>query len=104
MTLAGPRLRVGLVTNHFALKDVARNVTEKQVRTKLDLFVRTLRDAFQIAKPRIAVCGLNPHAGDKGLFGEEERAHLGPAIAAVRAAFPEASISDPVPADTAFYR
>lgn len=104
MTLAGPRLRVGLVTNHVALKDVAARFSIELVQKKLTLFVKTLRESFHIAAPRIAVCGVNPHASDNGLFGREEELYLVPAIAAVRDSEPQADITGPVPADTAFYR
>ena len=104
MTLAGPRLRVGLVTNHLALRDVPGAVTRELVETKLALLVRTLSEAFLIPRPRVALCGLNPHAGDQGLFGDEEPRVLEPALAAARARFPDATLAGPLPADTAFYR
>ncbi len=103
MTLAGPKLRVGLVTNHLPLRDVPTKVTTPVVAKKLELFVRTLRDSFGIPTPRIAVCGLNPHAGDQGLFGEEDREVIAPAVADARRAG-GAEIHGPLPADTVFYR
>lgn len=103
MILAGPRLRVGLVTNHLALRDVAPQLTTELVAMKLELFARTLRDAFGIPRPRIAICGLNPHAGDRGLFGDEERRVIAPAIEGLRARL-AAELTGPVPADTAFFR
>lgn len=110
MTLAGPRLRVGLVTNHLALRDVPGRLSQDLIRRKLALFARTLRESFRIARPRIAVAGLNPHASDQGLFGDEEARLLTPAIAAVREAealefrADGAEIVGPLPADTVFYR
>jgi 4-hydroxythreonine-4-phosphate dehydrogenase len=106
MTLAGPRLRVGLVTNHLRLADVPRAVTRALVERKLGLFATTLASSFGVAAPRIAVVGLNPHAGDQGLFGDEERVAIAPAIEAVRRQPPVAglTIDGPVPADTAFHR
>lgn len=105
MTLAGPRLRVGLVTNHLAIRDVPGRLDTQLVRTKLELFIRTLRESFGIACPRVAVAGLNPHASDKGLFGDEEARVIQPALAAVRAAEGDrAEISGPLPADTVFFR
>lgn len=104
MTLAGPRLRVGLVTNHLALRDVPQAVTQALVVTKLTLFIRTLREAFGKEMPRIALAGLNPHAGDQGLFGQEDREILAPAIAQVLKNDPRVLIDGPVPADTVFYR
>jgi len=104
MTLAGARLRVGLVTNHLALAAVAAAVTGELVEEKLRLFVRTLRESFAVARPRIAICGLNPHASDQGLFGDEEAKRITPAAARVQRDFPDCEIAGPLPADTVFYR
>jgi 4-hydroxythreonine-4-phosphate dehydrogenase len=104
MTLAGPLLRVGLVTNHLALRDVPQALTIATVTAKLELFIKTLREAFGKSSPRIAVSGLNPHASDQGLFGDEEARVLKPAIDMVRHTCPDAVIVGPLPADTAFYR
>jgi 4-hydroxythreonine-4-phosphate dehydrogenase len=102
MTLAGPRLRVGLVTNHLALRDVPRHIDQTTVVKKGELFHATLVRAFGIARPRIAVCGLNPHAGDQGLFGDEEGRVLAGAIAELSGKHPGA-FTGPLPADTAFH-
>lgn len=103
MTLAGPKLKVGLVTNHLPLRDVPTKVTRALVEQKLALFVRTLRESFGVRTPRVAVCGLNPHAGDQGLFGDEDVRVVAPAVeAAIRAG--GAEIHGPLPADTVFYR
>ncbi len=104
MTLAGPKLRVGLVTNHLPLAAVADAITPKLVEKKLELFIATLRASFGIARPRVAICGVNPHAGDQGLFGSEDKLVVAPAVAAVAARHPDVELSGPVPADTAFYR
>ena len=80
MMMAGPRLRVVLATNHLALAEVPRRLTSEQVGFVLRLTARELIQRFGIAEPRIAVCGLNPHAGDGGLFGDEEARLLKPAI------------------------
>jgi 4-hydroxythreonine-4-phosphate dehydrogenase len=103
MTLAGPRLRVGLVTNHLPLAAVARAIDGRLVEQKLALFVETLRASFGLSAPRIAVCGLNPHASDQGLFGDEEARVIAPAVARVRERG-GAVIEGPLPADTVFYR
>lgn len=103
MTLAGPRLRVGLVTNHLPLSQVVDAITDALVEHKLSLFVQTLQSAFALSRPRIAVCGLNPHASDHGLFGDQESRLIAPAIARVQAAC-GFSIAGPLPADTVFYR
>lgn len=105
MTLAGPQLRVGLVTNHLPLSMVATQLSVDLVAAKLALFAQTLRVSFGLVKPRIAVCGLNPHAGDGGLFGDEEATIIQPGIQQMlaRNALPIA-VSGPLPADTVFYR
>lgn len=105
MTLAGPRLRVGLVTNHASLRSVPDLITNDLVSVKIALLARTLRETLNIDRPRIAVCGLNPHCGDGGLFGDEDSRVIAPAIdSARRDQTIAASISGPIPADTAFHR
>ncbi len=102
MLLAGPRLRVGLATNHFALKNVAAEINKGLLIKKLILLTQTLKAVFSIERPKIAVCGLNPHCGDGGLFGDEEKDFISPAIHAFRK-FESADVEGPLPADTAFY-
>ena len=80
MLLLHDALRVALVTNHLALKDVAANITEERILTKLHILQKSLRVDFGIRTPRIAVLALNPHAGDNGLFGREETEIIAPAI------------------------
>jgi 4-hydroxythreonine-4-phosphate dehydrogenase len=97
MMLASDRLRVVLVTTHLPLRDVPLVLTtEKVVRTG-EVTRRGLVDWFGIAVPRLAVCALNPHAGEQGLFGDEERRILEPAVERLGA-------TGPVPADTVFVR
>lgn len=84
MMFASDRLRVALLTRHVALREVSRRITSACVREALALAVQGLRRYFGIRAPRIAVCGVNPHAGEAGLFGEEERRALIPALAACR--------------------
>jgi 4-hydroxythreonine-4-phosphate dehydrogenase len=102
MMLAGPRLRVVLATNHLALRDVPRRLTAEQIAFVTKLASDSLRGRFGIAKPRLAVLGLNPHAGDGGIFGDEEARLVEPAIAQARAAGVDAS--GPWPADGLFPR
>ena len=85
MMLAGPRLRVALCTNHLALRDVPGAVTREGLLRVLVLVDRELRARFGLPRPRIAVLGLNPHAGDGGLFGDEEARAIAPALLAARA-------------------
>lgn len=84
MMLAGPRLRVVLVTIHVALAKVPSLLTPAGVRETIQITDRALRKQFGIARPRLAVAGLNPHAGEGGLFGDEEGRILAPAIRAAR--------------------
>ncbi len=108
MMLAAGRLRVVLVTTHIALKDVPAQVTVDRVDVPAQVTVdrvvrcgriaeRALRDWWGIAAPRLAVCALNPHAGESGLFGDEDTRVLEPAARMLGAA-------GPVPADTVFVR
>jgi len=80
MFLVSEAMRVGLVTNHFAIKDVAAEITQAAIIKKVTLMHRSLQQDFGIVKPTIAILGLNPHAGDNGLIGEEELSIIVPAI------------------------
>ena len=93
-------LRVALVTTHLALADVPAAVTRAAVDATLDILARELVAKFGIAVPRIAVCGLNPHAGEGGHLGREEIEIIAPAIAAAVAR--GLAVSGPLPADTVF--
>ena len=73
-------LRVGVVTGHIPLKEVASNISEELILGKLDLLNRSLINDFEIVKPKIAVLALNPHASDHGLIGDEEEKIIIPAI------------------------
>lgn len=97
MMLAGPSLRVVLVTTHVALRDVPALLTTARVVEAGRLTESGLRRWFGIAEPRLAVCALNPHAGEQGLFGDEEARVLRPAAEVLGAA-------GPLPADTVFVR
>jgi 4-hydroxythreonine-4-phosphate dehydrogenase len=72
MFLVSDTIRVGLVTEHVALKDVASLITKERIEGKLKIMEHSLKNDFGIAKPKIAVLGLNPHAGDGGLIGQED--------------------------------
>ncbi|MEO8488013.1 MAG: 4-hydroxythreonine-4-phosphate dehydrogenase PdxA [Betaproteobacteria bacterium] len=93
-------LRVALVTTHLALADVPAAIARDAVRETLVIVDAGLRRRFGIAAPRIAVCGLNPHAGEGGHLGREEQETIAPAIADARAAGVDAH--GPLPADTVF--
>ena len=81
MFMVGNTMRIGLVTEHVAVKDVAPLITKERIESKLKLIEHSLRKDFGIAKPRIAVLGLNPHAGDGGLIGTEEEQIIKPVVA-----------------------
>jgi len=84
MMFVSDRLRVALLTRHVALRDVPRHLTKACVREAIMLAAEGLRRHFGIRHPRLALCGLNPHAGEAGLFGSEERRVLMPALSACR--------------------
>ena len=94
-------LRVVLATVHIALAEVPRALTAASLEATIDLTAREL-PRFGIARPRIAVAGLNPHAGEHGLFGGEEETAIRPAIAACRAR--GIDVDGPFPGDTVFVR
>jgi len=93
-------LRVALATTHLALSAVPSAITFEGLLATLHVIERDLRARFGIARPRIAVCGLNPHAGEGGYLGREEIDVIAPAIEAFRAS--GAEVSGPLPADTVF--
>jgi 4-hydroxythreonine-4-phosphate dehydrogenase len=95
------RLRVVLATVHIPLREVPTAVSREKVLDVLRLAWRSL-PAFGLARPRLGVAGLNPHAGEDGLMGTEDREALAPAVAAARAEGIDAS--GPFPADTIFVR
>ncbi len=80
MLMCADNMKVGLVTEHVAVKDVAQHLTKQKIVSKLKLMHESLRKDFGINKPKIAVLGLNPHAGDEGLIGKEEKEIIQPAI------------------------
>jgi 4-hydroxythreonine-4-phosphate dehydrogenase len=102
MMLAGEKLRVVLVTIHCALSQVPNLLTPDGIYRTLSLANTGLRSDFGIEKPAIAVAALNPHAGEEGLFGEEEKHIIAPAIARARADGIDAI--GPLPADTVFHK
>lgn len=80
MFMVSDTVKVGLVTEHVALKDAAALITKEKIESKLKLMDQSLKKDFSINKPRIAVLGLNPHAGDGGLIGQEEDLIIKPVI------------------------
>ena len=80
MILMNETLRVALVTTHLPIKDVAKAITKEGIIEKTTIFHTALKRDFRISNPRIAVLALNPHAGDDGLLGQEEKEIISPAI------------------------
>jgi 4-hydroxythreonine-4-phosphate dehydrogenase len=97
MMLAAEELRVVLVTTHVPFRDVPALLTRERVVRTGRISERGLREWFGIEQPRLALCALNPHAGESGLFGDEEERVLRPAAETLGAA-------GPLPADTVFLR
>jgi len=80
MLMVSDNFRVGLVTEHVPVKDITRYITREAITSKLNILRDSLIKDFGIDKPRIAVLGLNPHAGDEGLIGKEDEEIIKPAI------------------------
>lgn len=97
MMLTADRLRVVLVTTHLPLRDVPAALTTDRVVRVGEIARTALRDGWDLGDPRLALCAVNPHAGDHGLFGCEDNDVLAPAAAAL-------GIAGPIPADTVFVR
>jgi 4-hydroxythreonine-4-phosphate dehydrogenase len=101
MMLAGPTLRTVPVTTHIALKDVPGALSTELIVAKGRTVIRALRRLFGIERPRLAVAGLNPHAGEDGALGREEIELVIPAIERLREE--DAEVSGPHPPDTMFH-
>ena len=101
-TRLGGALRVVLATTHMRLSAVAQAVTTDLLIEQAELTSRSLRADWSIAEPRLALCALNPHASDAGLFGDEEERVMRPALEALRSR--GVTIKGPIPADTVFVR
>lgn len=80
MFMVSEEMRVGLVTAHIPLREVAEHVTAAKIKEKLEMMIQSLQLDFGIQKPKIAVLGLNPHAGEDGLLGREEEEIISPVI------------------------
>ncbi|MHB1540660.1 MAG: 4-hydroxythreonine-4-phosphate dehydrogenase PdxA [Steroidobacteraceae bacterium] len=100
MMLATGSLRVALATTHLPLSQVSRAITRELVLDTVTILERDLRQGWGLRRPRIAVCGLNPHAGEGGHLGDEEIRVIEPALAMLRARGLE--VAGPLPADTVF--
>jgi len=101
-TRLGSPLRVVLATTHIRLADVAGSLTRERLVSQAAITVRGLRDQWGIPAPRVALCALNPHASDNGLFGDEEARIFAPAVEELCHAGHD--VVGPIPADTVFSR
>lgn len=101
MLLAHDALKIALVTIHLSLADAARALTREKIVDVCRVTADALRRDFGVAKPRLALCGLNPHAGEGGSLGREEIEIINPAAAALRAEGIDAT--DALPPDTMFH-
>ncbi len=102
MMLAGEKIKVALVTTHCPLRDVNMLITPGRVLKTIKLLHDTLIDYFGIREPRIAVAALNPHAGEGGLFGLEEKELILPAVK--KAQYLKMNVEGPISADTLFHK
>jgi len=80
MLMVADNMRIGLVTEHVPVSEIVKHITKENIVSKLKILNSSLQKDFGIDKPRIAVLGLNPHAGDEGLIGNEEETIIKPAI------------------------
>jgi len=100
MMLATEGLRVALVTTHMPLQKVAENITQKSVKQTLEILHHDLQHSFGINNPKILIAGLNPHAGEDGHLGTEDRDIITPVIDQLKTE--GMNLSGPLPADTLF--
>ena len=102
MVLLCKKLKVALVTTHIPLKDVPENITKGKIISKTNLLWKELKEKFKIKNPKIAVLGLNPHAGDGGNIGTEEIEIINPAVEILKEK--RINVTYALSADTAFNR
>ena len=102
MMMAGATLKVTLVTIHQSLAEVPGAITKEAVLRMITITGHALRNDFGVSHPRLAVAGLNPHAGEGGMFGDEEQRVIGPAVAEGRSA--GWLVEGPFPPDTVFHK
>ncbi len=100
MMLAARDLRVALVTTHLPLKDVSRHITAQRLSDVIRVLHHDLQTRFGLSRPRMLVCGLNPHAGEGGHLGREEIEVIAPVLESLRE--DDLELIGPLPADTAF--
>lgn len=102
MMMAGPTLRVTLATIHCSLSDVPKKLNEHEITNLIGITDLALKMDFGFQNPRIGVAGLNPHAGESGIFGNEEQSIISPAVqSAIKQGF---DVKGPYPPDTIFFK
>ena len=101
MMLLNDKLKFSLVTRHIALKDVSRSLTRVNLENNILNTIKCLSSLFLIKKPRIVVCGLNPHASDNGVIGKEEQRVIKPVLKSLKAKYRGVVIAGPLSADVA---
>jgi 4-hydroxythreonine-4-phosphate dehydrogenase len=101
MMLAGPRLRVALVTTHLPLRQVPDALTRERIKRTIEITAQGMKVYWGIPSPKLAVAGLNPHAGEGGIFGTEEQEVIIPAIEECRQK--GMAVFGPLPADSLFF-
>ena len=102
MLMIAENMRVGLLTEHVAIGEVAKQITKEKIMQKINLLKNSLQKDFGIEKPKIAILGLNPHAGDEGLVGKEEKEIIRPAV--LEAKKNDVTVMGPYSADAFFAR
>ncbi|MEP7278610.1 MAG: 4-hydroxythreonine-4-phosphate dehydrogenase PdxA, partial [Bacteroidota bacterium] len=104
MLMVADNMKVGLVTEHIPVSEVAKHITKETIISKLSILKDSLQKDFGIDKPKIAVLGLNPHAGDEGLVGREEEDIIRPAIKVFKQSNSNVIVFGPYSADAFFAR
>lgn len=99
MMLIGGPFRISLVTRHIPIGEVSKHLTSQNIIDTIKITLNALMSDFNIARPKIGVCALNPHSGEGGIFGKEEAKIIAPAIRKFR----KANVMGPIPADALFY-
>ena len=84
MLMVNDKLRIGVVTAHIPIQEISRHLTQEAVKRKIDIMIKSLKKDFGIEKPKVALLGLNPHAGEEGLLGKEETEVIEPVIASYK--------------------
>ena len=102
MMLMNDRLRVTLQTIHIPLKNITKEITKNKIIETVCIINKDLKTKFGITKPKILICGINPHAGEDGLLGKEEIDIIMPAVKSLKTM--GIKIDGPIPADTAFIK